>query len=102
MTKMITTVGFMMLVERGLIHLDATLASVLPEFTDCQALVAGAESVDQVEKADGPKLHQLLTHTAGLTYAFNPGVLAEHYGRIGLRFEPDRRGLAEVCKIVAE
>ncbi|MEP1208955.1 MAG: serine hydrolase domain-containing protein [Rhizobiaceae bacterium] len=102
MTKMITTVGLMMLVERGLIHLDAPLSSVLPEFSDCQALVVGAKSVDQVEKADSPKLYQLLTHTAGLTYAFNPGVLAEHYGKIGLRFEPDHRGLDEVCRIVAE
>ena len=102
MSKMITTVGFMMLVEKGLIHLDAPLSAVLPEFSDCRALIEGAKSVDEVEPADCPKLHHLLTHTAGLTYGFNPGVLAEHYERIGLRFEPDLRGLAEVCRLVAE
>ncbi|NKB53844.1 MAG: serine hydrolase [Rhizobiaceae bacterium] len=102
MTKMITTVGFMMLVERGLIHLDAPLSAILPEFDTCHALVDGAKRIDQVEPVAPPTLHQLLTHTSGMTYGFNPGVLAEHYANIGLDFGPTTGGTEAVCKRVAE
>ncbi len=102
MTKMITTVGFMMLVERGLIHLDAPLSAVLPEFNICHALVEVAVRVDQVEPVAPPTLHQMLTHTSGMTYAFNPGVLAKHYADIGLDFGPTTGGTEAVCKRVAE
>ena len=102
MTKMVTTVGFMMLVERGLIHLDAPLSAILPGFENCHALVAGAERADQVEPVDCPTLHHLLTHTSGMTYGFNPGVLAQHYADIDLDFGPATGGTAAVCRRVAE
>ena len=39
------------------------------------ALVPGATAIDQIEPCATPTLHQLLTHTSGLSYAFNPGLL---------------------------
>ncbi|MEM8577943.1 MAG: serine hydrolase domain-containing protein, partial [Pseudomonadota bacterium] len=77
MTKPITSLVMMMLVEEGLIHLDAPVSAVLPEFSDCHALIPGATRIDQTEPCATPTLHQLLTHTSGLSYPFNPGTLAE-------------------------
>ncbi|NKX42486.1 beta-lactamase family protein, partial [Rhodobacteraceae bacterium R_SAG2] len=45
MTKPITSVALMMLVERGLMHLDAPVSDFIPEFKEMQALVAGAEHI---------------------------------------------------------
>ena len=61
MTKMITSVGLMMLVERGLLHLDAPLSRFIPEFQKCHALIKGATQADQVESVLCPTIHQLLT-----------------------------------------
>jgi len=102
MSKMITTVGFMMLVERGLIHLDAPLSDTLPEFGTSHALVDGAARIDQVERVAPPTLHQLLTHTSGMTYGFNAGPVAELYDQLGLNFGPDTGGTEAVCKEVAQ
>ena len=77
MTKPITSVGIMMLVEEGLFHLDAPLSEFLPEYTDMQALVPDAERIDQTEPCPTPTLHQLATHTSGFTYHFNPGLVAQ-------------------------
>ena len=101
MTKMVTSVGFMKLFEKGLIHLDTPVSALLPEFTDCQALIPGATRIDQTEPVPPPTLQQLLTHTSGLTYGFNPGVLAEHYDDRELNFAPQSGGLEAACKRVA-
>ncbi len=102
MTKMVTTVGFMMLVERGLVHLATPAAEYFPSFADARALVSNASSMDQVESVDGPTLHQLLTHTSGLTYAFNPGLLAQHYDALEINFSHGEGGLETVCQRVSE
>lgn len=102
MTKPLASVAMMMLVERGLIHLDAPVSSVLPEFTDMTALVPGAERLDQVEPCAAPTIHQLLVHTSGLTYPFNPGPLAEPYFEQKLNFAPDAPGLEATVKALAK
>ncbi|MGI9365262.1 MAG: serine hydrolase domain-containing protein [Rhizobiaceae bacterium] len=102
MTKMITTVGFMMLLERGCVNLHDPVSHYLPEFSNCSALIEGATRVDQIESVPAPTLHQLLTHTSGMTYAFNPGLLAEHYEQVGINFDCGSGGLDKVCKSVAE
>ncbi len=101
MTKMITTVGFMMLVERGLVHLDARLSNFIPGFSDCVALKPGATDAGDVEPAPTPTLHQLLTHTSGLTYSFNPGILAELYAGAGVDFGPSTGGLERAAERAA-
>ncbi|MCA0926998.1 serine hydrolase domain-containing protein [Ruegeria profundi] len=95
MTKPVTTVALMMLAERGLFHLDAQLSEFLPEFSDMQALVPGAMSTDQTEKAPTPTLHQLLTHTSGFSYPFNPGILPELMDAQDMVFKPDQGLLAD-------
>lgn len=76
MTKPITSLACMMLVERGLFHLDAPVTDFIPEFSDAKCLINGATSLDQTEPCAPPTLHQLLTHTSGLSYPFNPGALS--------------------------
>ncbi|WP_171176547.1 serine hydrolase [Ruegeria sp. HKCCD8929] len=101
MTKPITSVAVMMLAERGLFHLDAPVSDFIPGFKDMQALAPGAERLDQVESAPTPTLHQLLTHTGGLSYPFNPGVLAQEMDAQDLLFKPNQGVLADMVDLVA-
>ncbi|MEO0546843.1 MAG: serine hydrolase domain-containing protein [Pseudomonadota bacterium] len=101
MTKLVTSVAMMMQVEKGLVHLEAPVSAFIPEFGDMTALVPGAERLDQVEPAPSPTLHQLLTHTSGLSYSFNPGILAEHYAEHKLDFGADLGTLADAAAALA-
>ena len=93
MTKPVTSVALMMLVEQGLLHLDTPVSEFLPVFADCCALIDGATSVDQTVEAPAPTIHQLLIHTSGMAYAFNENVLAEAYTRNNIHFDPNSGGL---------
>ena len=78
MTKPVTSVALLMLYEEALCHLDTPVDEVIPEFADRQVLVEGATSLEQVRPAETRMtLHHLLTHTSGLTYSFNEGILAQ-------------------------
>ena len=69
MTKPVTSVAVMMLYERGLFELNDPIAKYIPAFADMQVAVGGAHPELQLEKARSPiTIHQLLTHTSGLTY----------------------------------
>ncbi|KKW90108.1 serine hydrolase domain-containing protein [Sphingobium chungbukense] len=63
MTKPVTSVAFMMLVEQGLVALDDPVAKALPEFA---GLAVGADGKGRMQR---PMLMiDLLRHTSGLTY----------------------------------
>ncbi|MCY4025962.1 MAG: serine hydrolase [Acidobacteria bacterium] len=67
MTKPVTSVATMILVEEGKVALDDPLSKFVPEFGDVKVLAAGGERV----AADGPiTVEHLLTHTSGLSYGF--------------------------------
>ncbi len=95
MTKPVTSLALMMLAERGLLHLDAALSDFLPAFKDMHCLVDGATSIDQTQPCAAPTLHHLLTHTSGLSYPFNPGVLAEAMQQEDIVFGPGQ-GILDV------
>ncbi|MGV6804615.1 MAG: serine hydrolase domain-containing protein [Ruegeria sp.] len=101
MTKPVTSVALMMLAEQGLFHLDAPVSEFLPEFADMKALVPGAERIDQIEAATTPTLHQLLTHTSGLSYPFNPGILPKAMDELDLMFKPNQGLLEAQVRILA-
>ena len=66
MTKPVTSVATMILVEEGKVALDDPLSKFVPEFADVKVL-AGGERV----APDGPiTVEHLLTHTSGLSYGF--------------------------------
>jgi CubicO group peptidase (beta-lactamase class C family) len=97
MTKPVTSVALMMLVERGLIHLDAPVSDFIPEFADMHCLIDGATAIDQVTPCATPTLHQLLTHTSGLSYPFNPGVLGAEMAEKRVSFHGSHETLAQTC-----
>lgn len=101
MTKPITSAAIMMLAERGLFHLDAPVSEFIPAFADMQALVPGAERIDQTEPCATPTLHQLITHTSGLSYPFNPGVLPQAMDEADILFKPGQGPLADMADKVA-
>ena len=81
MTKPITSVAVMMLVEEGRLLLNAPVASYLPEFSDARVLErAGDEAAFRlVEPARPMTVRHLLTHTSGLTYGDGDELLASYY-----------------------
>ncbi|MBC6443652.1 MAG: beta-lactamase family protein [Rhodobacteraceae bacterium] len=101
MTKPVTTVALMMLVERGLTHLDAPVSEFIPAFAAMQALVPDANSPEDTRPCATPTLHQLLTHTSGLTYPFNPGPLAEALTQAQMMFAGSSAALADECDRLA-
>lgn len=101
MTKPITSLALMMLVERGLFHLDAPVSEFIPGFKDARCLVPDAEDIGQTAPCAVPTLHQLLTHTSGLSYPFNPGVLGKAMADQRLVFGPGKRVLADQVDQVA-
>ncbi|GAA4551105.1 serine hydrolase domain-containing protein [Amycolatopsis samaneae] len=71
MTKPVTSVAAMMLVEEGLIELTDPISAWLPEFAEPRVYVKGSSLRPLTEPATEPiRLWHLLTHTAGLTYGF--------------------------------
>jgi len=67
MTKAITSVAVMQLVEQGKIELDASLNELMPEMAAIPILNENDELVD----CDKPiTMRQLLTHTSGFVYDF--------------------------------
>ena len=64
MTKPITSVAVMMLVEEGKIDLQAPIANYLPELKGLTIHKAKRKGEQTIT------VHQLLTHTAGMTYGF--------------------------------
>ena len=92
MTKPITSFVAMQLVEQGAFHLDAPVSRFLPGWNAMRTLGG--------EPCATPTLHHLLTHTSGLSYAFNPGPLGPVYQGAGVDFGPGG-DLAAMCERLA-
>ena len=72
MTKPITSVAFMMLVEEGLVAVDTPVHHVLPEFKGVGVYDGGGAGVPFITRptAEPMRMVDLLRHTSGLTYGF--------------------------------
>ena len=72
MTKPITSVAFMMLVEEGLVAVDTPVHHVLPELKGVGVYNGGGAGVPFVTKptSEPMRMLDLLRHTSGLTYGF--------------------------------
>ena len=71
MTKPITSVAFMMLVEQGLVALDDPVAKFIPEWANLGVFAAGTDAGWATTPPARPMLMiDLLRHTSGLTYGF--------------------------------
>ena len=71
MTKLITTIAVLQLVEAGLIELDSGLDQYLPE-TINPKIIRGFDKDDDpifVDAARSPTVRELITHTSGYVYS---------------------------------
>ena len=104
MTKPVTSVVAMQLYEQGRIRLNDEVSRYIPEFADMRVLVGG--NVDQpktVPAREPVRIWHLLTHTAGLTYAFTrSSVLDDLYrARKADPLEDPETDLAQMCERLA-
>ncbi|MFF3935876.1 serine hydrolase domain-containing protein [Streptomyces phaeofaciens] len=71
MTKPVTSVAALILMEEGRLGLDDPVADHLPAFADRRVYVGGSGTGPTTRPAERPLLvRHLMTHTAGLTFAF--------------------------------
>lgn len=90
MTKLVTSVAVMQLVEKDSIGLDEDLAYILPEMASIPIL---KDEKGLIEGKDPITLRHLLTHTSGFGYFFTDSLLASfnatdwNYDDLPRRFE---------------
>lgn len=96
MTKPVTSIAFMMLLEEGKVALDTPVHHVIPEFADLAVYNGGGAGVAFLTKpcARPMLMVDLLRHTSGLTYgfqnrtnvdaAYRAGKLENWYGNLTL------------------
>lgn len=72
MTKPVTSIAFMMLVEEGLVAVDTPVHHALPEFKELGVYNGGGAGTPFITKPCDAQMRMvdLLRHTAGLTYSF--------------------------------
>ncbi|MCY4453050.1 MAG: serine hydrolase [Immundisolibacterales bacterium] len=103
MTKPITTVAALMLYEEGCFQLDDPIASYIPAFSETRVFAGGNADGFDTESLERPiTVHDLMTHTSGLTYAFQD----EHpvdalYRRHGIEFNANLGPLADLVEATA-
>ena len=70
MTKPVTSIAFMMLVEQGLVALDDPVARVIPEFAGLGVYTGGGGDAPfmPVKPVAAMRMVDLMTHMSGLTY----------------------------------
>lgn len=104
MTKPITTVAVMQLIERGKVKLDDPLEKFIPEFSDPKVYVSETEdgTVTTVPANRSITIKDLLTHTSGLTYgiigktAVHKQYQAVNYMQLGMPLEEFARKIAKI------
>jgi len=104
MTKPITSVATLMLLERGALQLTDPVSRFIPEFADMRVYTAGSAANPATVPATEPiRVWHLLTHTAGLTYGFHHAhPVDEMYRAKGFEVGvPRGMDLAAACEVWA-
>ena len=100
MTKPVTSVAAMMLLEEGAFELSTPVHRFIPSFKDARVYVRGSAAAPLTEPVTEPvRIWHLLTHTSGLTYGFFHSVATdEAYRTAGYEWAwPDGTDLATAC-----
>lgn len=87
MSKPITSVAVMILVEDGKLSVTDPVAKFVPEFKEMQVLVPAKDgkSYTTVKAARDISVHDLLTHTSGLSYRlFDKPIIGKLYAEAGV------------------
>ncbi|WP_030897264.1 MULTISPECIES: serine hydrolase domain-containing protein [unclassified Streptomyces] len=104
MTKPVTAVAALLLVEEGRLSLDDAVADHLPAFAAPRVYVSGSGADVRTRPADGPILvRHLMTHTSGLTFGFyHTHPVDALYREAGLESSvPPGADLAETIEVYA-
>ncbi|MBX7555053.1 beta-lactamase family protein [Streptomyces sp. tea 10] len=104
MTKPVTAVAVLLLVEEGRLGLDDPLERHLPAFANPRVYEAGSGDGLTTRPAAGPiRIRHLLTHTAGLTFGFyHQHPVDALYRDSGLEYSvPPGADLAETVEVYA-
>jgi CubicO group peptidase (beta-lactamase class C family) len=104
MTKPVTSVALMMLVEEGLVALDDPVAKYIPEWADLGVFNGGYLKTFQTRPCDRPMMViDLMRHTSGLTYGFQQqGNVDAAYRELKLVEDLRSGTLAETMKALAK
>lgn len=87
MTKAVTSVGVMILYEKGHFLLNDPVSKYIPEFADMRVIseVDDEGSIIATVPAEAQiRIIDLLSHTSGITYPFIPGHLQKTYAESGV------------------
>ncbi len=85
MTKPVTAMAAMILIEEGKLRLDQPVADILPAFRNMRVLTDPANGLASRPAARPITIRHLLTHTAGLGYnIITKGPLLKEYDRLGI------------------
>jgi len=102
MSKPITAVAALQLVERGQLALDDPVARRIPVFAEVTVNRGRSGDVlDPVPAATPITVRHLLTHTAGFTYGGSAGAVSQLYEKHGCDFHPGDGPLVEVVERLA-
>jgi CubicO group peptidase (beta-lactamase class C family) len=85
LTKIITSVAALILIEEGKLGLSHLVKDYLPEFSDMRILVGGnAQHRELIPAEVAINVHHLFTHTSGFTYGDKEEPIDEIYQTSGL------------------
>lgn len=87
MSKPITSIAAMILIEDGRMNLDDPLSKFVPEFKEMQVLIPAKDgkSYELVKAAREITIRDLLTHTSGITYRLiNKPFVSDMYAKAGV------------------
>lgn len=84
MTKIITSIGILQLVEKGKLNLDDPIEKYIPEFRDMKVLIT-PESHQTEKLVSPPTIRDFLRHTSGMVYSDENSVVDSLYKNAGFR-----------------
>jgi CubicO group peptidase (beta-lactamase class C family) len=94
LTKIITSVAALNLIEEGRLGLSDPIKQYLPEFNDMRIFVGGNAQHRELIPAEVPiNVHHVFTHTSGFTYGDNEEPIDEVYQTSGLEKADSLAGL---------
>jgi CubicO group peptidase (beta-lactamase class C family) len=100
MTKPLVSLAILMLVDEGRLQLGDAVALYLPEFANQQVALEEGGALRLQPAQRGATVHDLLRHTAGLTYEFlGDSAVQRQYS--GADIDNRSRTNAEFCKVLA-
>lgn len=102
MTKPVTAVAAMSMIDDGLLRLDEPVSEFIPAFAELSVNAATDPSRLEPRPARSQMtIRHLLTHTSGLTYGGEPGAVSGLYDQKATNFGVDDGPLTEVVDRLA-